>query len=183
MIKLSFPNAKIIIIDDQEINIEILKGFLKTRGFTNIESTTDSRCALSLYESSKPDLIILDLMMPNLNGYQVMDQLMRIIPPASYVPILVLTADDTTQARQKALAEGATDFLSKPFDLIEVGLRINNLLFTRKLFLRLQRENINLEETIKGIVGELELKKIDILIAEQKIDETTALLNKNRKSE
>jgi two-component system sensor histidine kinase/response regulator len=95
-------------------------------------------------------------MMPHLNGFEVMDQLNSIIPPDGYLPILVLTADITAEARQRALSGGAKDFLSKPFDLYEVRLRINNLLETLYLYQRLENQNQILEEKVKERTFELE---------------------------
>ena len=100
---------------------------------------TDPRHALPLYEEFKPDLILLDLLMPHLDGYAVMRQICARTPAEAYLPILVLTADITPRAKQKALSAGARDFLTKPFDLTEVLLRIRNLLETRHLHLQLCR--------------------------------------------
>ncbi|MEI6899021.1 MAG: response regulator [Bacteroidota bacterium] len=115
--------AKILIVDDKEANIDILSGLLEMQGYANIKDTIDSRRVIDLYNSFHPDLILLDLMMPHLTGYDVMEQLKALIPIGTYLPILILTADITAEAKQRALAMGAMDFLAKPFDLVEVGLR------------------------------------------------------------
>jgi len=141
-------NANILIVDDQASNILLLKSILEDEGYYNLMTTVDSRQVISLVKEFQPDLILLDLMMPHLDGYAVMEQLRLIIPADTYLPILVLTADATSQAKQRALGMGAKDFLTKPFDNIEVLLRIKNLLETRSLHLHQQRQNQTLEEKI-----------------------------------
>jgi len=131
LIDSTLKNANILIVDDQQANIDVLVGLLELKGFINIKTTTDSRLAVSLFEEFKPDLLLLDLKMPHLNGFQVIEQLKPLIPTGTYFPILILTADITPEARQLSLSSGATDFLAKPFDLIEVDLRINSLLKIR----------------------------------------------------
>ncbi|MEI6898946.1 MAG: ATP-binding protein [Bacteroidota bacterium] len=142
-------NAKILIVDDQRSNIAVLCDLLEFLGYTNFLSTTDSREVVSLYKSFNPVLILLDLIMPHFTGYEVMKQLKKEIPQGIYLPILVLTANISNEARKQALSGGAMDFLVKPFDMTEVGLRINNLLFTRFLHLQLQTKNAALLELIE----------------------------------
>jgi putative two-component system response regulator len=122
--------AKILIVDDEKFNIRLLEVILLHAGFTDIYSTADSREAQSIFCSIKPDLILLDLAMPHMDGFAVMQQLQEELLKDS-VPVLVLTADATLSTRHKALQEGAKDFLTKPLDETEVLLRINNLLKTR----------------------------------------------------
>lgn len=126
--------AAILIVDDEPANVFFLESCLADEGYENVVSTTDPREVLSLYESARPDLILLDLHMPHLDGFAVMRQLAERTPESSYLPILVLTADATPQAKQRALSSGARDFLSKPLDVTEVLLRIHNLLETRFLY-------------------------------------------------
>lgn len=175
MIDSTFKNANILIVDDQQANIDILQGLLEMRGYTNLNSTCDPRMVTGFYESFSPDLILLDLMMPYLTGYQVMEQLMARIPKDTYLPILVLTADITTEARQRALASGAKDFLAKPFDLIEVGLRIDNLLFARYLHQQLQINNQVLEKKVKERTSELEKANIELISARDKAEASDRL--------
>ncbi|MDZ7777059.1 MAG: response regulator [Bacteroidales bacterium] len=148
--------ANILIVDDKQANIDVLEQFLERQGYTNFKSISDSRLVIDLFESFKPDLILLDLMMPHLSGFQVIEQLKTVIPQNTYLPVLVLTADVTTEAKQRALAAGAKDFLSKPFDLTEVGLRIKNLIETRFLHQQLNNQNQILEEKVKERTLELE---------------------------
>jgi putative two-component system response regulator len=111
----------------------------------------------------RPDLILLDLQMPYLDGFAVMKQLRAVVPPGSFLPILVLTADISAQAKRQALAEGASDFLTKPFDATEVILRIQNLLHTRRLHLQLQNENQMLEQKVRERTADLEATQAEIL--------------------
>lgn len=130
--------AKILVIDDADANLRLLEDLLAREGFTQVISTSDSTKTLDLYHAFAPDLILLDLMMPILDGYAVLELLARHIPEDTYLPVLVLTADATIAARRKALALGAKDFLTKPFDNIEAMLRVWNLLETRMLYKKLK---------------------------------------------
>lgn len=152
MIDATLKNANILIVDDQQANIYLLSEFLNMQGFTNVMSTTDPLMTISLFKSFNPDLILLDLMMPQLSGYDVMDQLKPLIPSDSYYPVLVITADKSPSSKQRALAHGARDFVSKPFDFLEVFLRIRNLLETRYLYQELEKKNRILEEKMAMVI-------------------------------
>lgn len=142
-------DAKILIVDDEPSNVLLMERLLQEAGYPHLTSTTDPRRALALYRSLAPDLILLDLMMPHLDGIAVLRQLKAEMPNDAYVPILVLTADATLQAKRNALAAGAQDFLTKPFEQFEVLLRIRNLLDTRRLYVVLEQQNRALEETVR----------------------------------
>ncbi len=131
-------NAKILIVDDADANLRLLEALLAKEGFSQMISTADSTKTIDLLTAFQPDLILLDLMMPELDGYQVLDLLAKHIPKDTYLPVLVLTADATIDARRKALALGAKDFLTKPFDHIEAMLRVWNLIETRLLYCQLK---------------------------------------------
>jgi signal transduction histidine kinase len=173
MFNASFKEANILIVDDKQDNIDVLVGLLEVQGYTNIRYTTDPRLVVNLFTTFNPDLILLDLMMPYLTGFQILAQLEEMIPEETYLPVLVLTADITPEAKQRALYGGAYDFLSKPFDLIEVGLRIDNLLFARKQYLQLQAQNAVLEEKVEQRT--LELKKLNEEL-EHRVEERTGQL-------
>ncbi len=160
----SFKNAKILIVDDQETNIDILTSLLEIKGYTNIVTATDPRKVAGLFHTFQPDLILLDLMMPYMTGYEVMEQLNTLIPRGSYLPVLVLTADITAEAKQRALSGGAKDFLAKPYDLTEVGLRISNLLFARYYHQQLENQNHILEDMVSERTASLEkaFRELDI---------------------
>ena len=147
MISEELQIAKILIVDDQQSNIDLIKAILELDCYSNINYTTDSRLVVELVETFNPDLILLDLIMPNLSGYEVMEQL-KSVHPDKYLPILVLTADVTSETKQKALSHGAKDFLSKPFDLIEVRYRIKNLLETQYLFKKIESRKELFEKNI-----------------------------------
>src|SRR3954454_10591544 len=106
-----FKNARILIVDDEPANVDVLRRLLERSGFSRIESTNDAREAVDLYVRCRPDLILLDLHMPHRDGLEVMDELNR-IAEASYLPILMLTGDDTPEAKREALSRGAKDFLN-----------------------------------------------------------------------
>lgn len=175
MSEIRFKSANILIVDDQQPNVDLLEGFLEIEGFLNIKSTTDSREVLQLFHTFSPDLILLDLAMPYFSGFDIMDQLKPLIDSNTFLPILVLSANISTEAKQKALAEGASDFLSKPFDLIEVGLRIRNLLYARLLHLQLQNQNQYLEDKVRERTLELEKIAIDLLAAKNKAEASDRL--------
>ena len=168
-------SAKILIVDDQQPNIDLLEGFLEMEGYEHVKSTNDPRNVFSLYESFTPDLILLDLAMPYLTGFDVMDKLKPYIDENTFLPILVLSANITMEAKQKALSEGASDFLSKPFDLTEVGLRIRNLLYARSLHLQLKNQNQHLEEKVKERTSELEKLAVDLLAAKDRAEASDRL--------
>jgi putative two-component system response regulator len=168
-------NAKILIVDDQVINIELLGTILSKAGYANLSSTSDPREVFSLCTTLQPDLILLDLMMPHMSGFEVMQALRPLIPEGSYLPILVLTADVTTETKQKALSAGATDFVTKPFDRTEVLLRIENLLETYFLHLQLQDQNQILEEKVRERTKELEGARRELDEAQIEILERLAL--------
>lgn len=127
-------DLRILIIDDQRPNIDLVEQLLVREGLTNVLSSTEPLRTLDLFNSFEPDLVILDLHMPQFDGFAVLEQLNRRIPNSEYLPILVLTADATRDTRLRALALGAKDFISKPLDALETMLRVWNLLETRALY-------------------------------------------------
>ena len=157
-----FPTARILIIDDEQQNVDLLKRLLERAGFTRIQSTTDPRQARSMYVEFRPDLILLDLHMPHLDGLAVMSELNQ-ISEATYLPILILTGDDSQEARRDALSRGAKDFLNKPFSTDEVLLRIGTLLETRFLYLQIQTQNQMLEAKVRERTRELEAAQLEII--------------------
>jgi PleD family two-component response regulator len=132
--------SRILIVDDQAANVLLLERILQQGGYANLSKTTDPRQVLEFFTVYRPDLILLDLMMPYLDGYSLLTQLRSRIPDNHYLPILVLTDDVSPKAKQQALSLGAKDFLTKPFDATEVLLRVYNLLETRWLWVQLQEQ-------------------------------------------
>ena len=120
-------NATLLIVDDQMTNTMLLENILQNAGYKHVHSTQDPTQVVNLYKELNPDLICLDIRMPQLNGFQVMGQL-KIIQKGNFLPILVLTSEEDRETRLRALESGAKDFLNKPFDKVEVLMRIRNLL-------------------------------------------------------
>ncbi|WP_439504675.1 response regulator [Sediminibacterium sp.] len=149
-------DAKILIVDDTLANIEVLENLLMMKGYSNVKSISDSTQALNTIREFKPALILLDLMMPQVSGFDIMEALKKESADFSLMRILVLTADITPESKKKALSGGASDFLTKPFDLTEVDLRIRNLLYTVFLMSQLTNQNAILEEKVKERTIELE---------------------------
>jgi putative two-component system response regulator len=158
-----FTTSRILIVDDQPSNVMLLEGILQEQDFISYRSITDSREVLPAFIEYVPDLILLDLQMPYLDGFAVMKQLLACIAADDFLPILVLTADITPEAKRRALSEGALDFLTKPFDATEVILRIKNLLQTRSLHLQLQKQNDLLDQKVRERTAELEQAQIEVL--------------------
>ncbi len=158
----TFKNARILIVDDEAGNVDVLRRVLERAGFHRLETTTDPREAASMYVRLRPDLILLDLHMPHMDGLAVMDRLNE-IAEASYLPILMLTGDIAPEARREALSRGAKDFVNKPFDSDEVLLRIRTLLETRFLYLQIQSHNQMLEAKVRERTRELEAAQIEII--------------------
>jgi putative two-component system response regulator len=158
----AFTDARILIVDDEAANVELLKRLLDRAGFTRVDSTTDPRQAGALFEQLGPDLVLVDLHMPHMDGLAVIDELTR-LAHATYLPILMLTGDMAPQARRDALSRGAKDFVNKPFHADEVLLRIRTLLETRFLYLEIQSQNQMLEAKVQERTQELEAAQIEIL--------------------
>jgi putative two-component system response regulator len=144
----SFSDARILLVDDTAANVRLLERVLERAGYVDIVSTMRPDEVVRLYQETQPDLILLDLHMPGMSGFEVMEALREVVDPTSYLPILVLTGDIDREARDRALSTGARDFLTKPFDQAEILLRIRNLLETRHLHLELRKHNEQLEHTV-----------------------------------
>lgn len=142
-------------VDDESSNIIVLESALKQAKYTSITSTTDSRKAASLYQELEPDLVLLDLRMPHLDGFEVIEQIKQIEADDSYAPILVLTAESDPAVRLKALQVGARDFLSKPLDLSEVLCRIQNILEVRLLNKNLGAQKDFVEQRVRERTADL----------------------------
>src|SRR2546430_3139593 len=121
---------KILIIDDEPVNVALLEEILVEAGYSRFESVLDSRLALQVYKTFQPDLVLLDLMMPPPDGFAILESLSS-PSEENFLPVVVLTADTNEKTKRRALEGGATDFLLKPFDHVEVALRIRNILQSR----------------------------------------------------
>jgi PAS domain S-box-containing protein len=145
-------NANILIVDDQEANVQLLEQMLRDVDYRCITSTNNPHEVCALHQKDHYDLILLDLLMPGMDGFQVMESLKE-METNGYLPILVITAQPGHKLR--ALASGAKDFISKPFDLIEVQTRIHNMLEVRLLYKKLELYNQELEQTVRERTAEL----------------------------
>jgi PAS domain S-box-containing protein len=144
--------ASILIVDDQESNISLLEQLLGDAGYTCFSSTMNPQEVCALHRNNHYDLILLDLQMPLMDGFQVMEGL-KTNASDSYLPVIVLTAQPGHKLR--ALQSGAKDFISKPFDLVEVKTRIRNMLEVRLLYKKLDNYNKVLEQTVQERTAEL----------------------------
>jgi PAS domain S-box-containing protein len=145
-------NAGILIVDDQEINVSLLQEMLGEAGYARVASTMKPQEVCALHRKNRYDLILLDLQMPGMDGFQVMEGL-KTSETDRYLPVIVLTAQPGHKLR--ALQAGAKDFISKPFDLVEVKTRIHNMLEVRLLYKKLERHNELLELTVRERTAEL----------------------------
>lgn len=169
--------AHIVVIDDEPQNVRLLTRVLEDAGFQSVTGLTDARQLEPLLVSSPPDLVITDLHMPDRDGFYVLDLLSRLINQER-LPVLVVTGDGSRDARQQALTHGAKDFVTKPFDLVEVLLRVRNLLESRILYQDLRKQNRTLLESALGSTRELEYTRIEMierlaLAAEYRDDNTS----------
>lgn len=144
-----FRRLKILIVDDEPVNVALLEDMLRTSGYHRIQSVVDSRTALEVCAAFDPDLVLLDLMMPNVDGFTILESLRAGEGIETFLPVVVLTADINDETKRRALAAGATDFLVKPFDQTEVLLRIRNLLETRRAHLLLDNQRVALEDAVR----------------------------------
>ena len=158
----ALSRMKILVVDDEPANVSLLRYILLAAGYDEVRTTTDARQALPLFRGFQPDLILLDLMMPHVSGFEVLRQLEAEIAPEDCLPILVLTADVTDATKHGALQAGASDFLTKPFDQIEVLLRIRHLLQIRTQHLQLSCQNDSLEDVVRARTGELTLALLQL---------------------
>jgi len=145
-------NARVLIVDDLEANVRLLERMLRSAGYASIASTMDPHEVCELHRNNRYDLILLDLLMPGMDGFQVMEDLKE-IEPNGYLPVLVITAQPAHKMR--ALKAGAKDFISKPFDLVEVQTRIHNLLEVRLLYKKIENYNKELEQRVEERTLEL----------------------------
>ena len=145
-------NASILIVDDQESNVSLLEQLLSDTGYTSVASTMNPREVCALHRANGYDLILLDLQMPGMDGFEVMAGL-KANDSDGYLPVVVITAQPGHKLR--ALQAGAKDFISKPFDLVEVKTRIHNMLEVRLLYKRLENYNKLLEQAVQERTAEL----------------------------
>ena len=161
-IRSAIQSAHVLIVDDEPANVRLLERVLQKDGFTNLVSLTDSRRVAEHCAVTPPDLVLLDLMMPYCDGFAIMEMLKSQVYGA-YLPILMLTADVAPRTRERALSNGAQDFLTKPFNTTEVLLRVRNLLTVRALQLELRNQNQLLEARVQERTRALEESQLEVL--------------------
>jgi putative two-component system response regulator len=152
---------KILIVDDEPANVALLEDLLEEHGYTRVMSITDSRNSIRTCNEFQPDLILLDLMMPHIDGLTILETI-RTQNPDMLLPVLVLTADINEQTKLRALHAGATDFLLKPFDHVEALLRIRNLLEIRKLHIQIDTQRAAFEDALHVRTAEVRDMKLQL---------------------
>src|SRR5438132_1908549 len=127
MIDAALRASKILVVDDEPANVLLVERFLQKSGYTNVKTTTDAAQVASLYREFQPHLVLLDLMMPHMDGFEVMRQL-EPWRKETYTPILVLTADINSDTKMRAFNAGASDYVTKPIDMVELLARVRSAL-------------------------------------------------------
>jgi putative two-component system response regulator len=159
-----FSKMKIVVIDDEPVNAALLEAMLSEGGYTRVKTVTDSRLALDTCMSFEPDLVLLDLMMPYVDGFTILEAL-RAAAGEAFLPVIIITADVNETTKLRALRAGATDFLLKPFDQLEVLLRMNNLLETRRLHLQLDTQLAAYADAVRERTSELREAQLQLGMA------------------
>lgn len=159
---LDILHGKILIVDDQEANIRLLDRILRGAGYDTVTTTMDSGTVCELHGANNYDLILLDLQMPGMDGFQVMEGLKK-IETGDYLPVLVITAQPDHKLH--ALKAGAKDFVSKPFELPEVLARVHNMLEVRLLHKELHQYNDVLEQRVRQRTADLQENYLETLFA------------------
>ena len=168
----AIKESSILIVDDTVDNLVFLEQVLARQGFRNVTSLSDSRLVLPHIEKQEPDIILLDLMMPHLTGYDILHAVRATYDESVFLPVVVLTAITDREARQKSLSVGATDFLTKPLDVIEVSQRVNNLLKTRYMYKEQVKQSNLLEVAVLERTKELSQNYQILQNMNQTLDET-----------
>ena len=172
-------NAKILVVDDKEANVRLIEGMLRVAGYTSVDSTTDPNEVCELHRKNRYGLILLDLQMPGMDGFQVMEGLKE-IEADGYLPVLVITAQPDHKLR--ALEAGAKDFVSKPFDLAELRARVHNILEVRLLHLETKNYSQALEETVRELEASREVIRLKTLEERKKSEQELALAQETQES-
>lgn len=157
----TIKEAKILIVDDQPANVTLIEKMLDIDGYLNVISTTDPTQVEALYMEQNSDLVLLDLNMPVMDGYQVLAKIREVDP--DYPPIIVLTAQSDRESRIKALDLGARDFLAKPFDRVELMTRIRNMLEVRIMTKAMKNQNKILDGMVKERTQELNDTRLEVI--------------------
>ncbi len=173
------PRARVLVVDDEQTNLDLMGRVLRRNGYECVTLTCDPRWAMDQLSVLDPDVVLLDLHMPVMDGFAVLRCLQQTVPAHDWLPRLVITADSTEATRRTALGLGAHDFLTKPIDVTETALRVGNLLQTRMLHLRLREHNELLEQQVRDRTRQLEHSHRELtrrlaLVGEYSDDDTAA---------
>jgi putative two-component system response regulator len=155
--------GRILVVDDTESHVLLLRKILKGAGYLSVATTTNSEEAADLYKEFQPELVVLDLHMRPIDGFQVLDQLKALEPADSYVPALMMTALNDPDVLNRALERGARDFLNKPFDRVEALTRIRNMIEVRMLHQRVRESNRALEDTVRDRTREIRETRLEVI--------------------
>ena len=172
-------NAKILVVDDKEANVRLIEGMLRVAGYACVHSTTDPNEVCELHRTNQYGLILLDLLMPGMDGFQVMEGLKE-IEADGYLPVLVITAQPGHKLR--ALEAGAKDFVSKPFDLAELRARVHNILEVRLLHLEAKNHSKVLEQTVRELEASREVIRLKTIEERKKSEQELALAQETQGS-
>ena len=171
--------ARILVVDDKEANVRLLEGMLAMAGYASVDSTSNPLEVCSLHRANNYSLILLDLQMPGMDGFQVMEGLQE-IEADGYMPVLVITAQPSHKLR--ALQAGAKDFVSKPFDLAELRARVRNILLVRLLHLETKRYAGELEQTVRDLEESREVIRVKTLAEKKQREKELALAQETQES-
>jgi putative two-component system response regulator len=166
---------KILVVDDDRTSVNLLEQLLQRNGYTRTMGITDSRLAIETCASFVPDLVLLDLMMPKVDGFAILDAL-RSDGSEDFLPIVVLTGDTSEESKARALEAGATDFLIKPVSQTEALLRIRNLLEMRRLYVAAENQRLALEDAVRERTAELHETIAELKAANQRLQTSGALV-------
>ncbi len=172
-------NASILIVDDKEANLRLIEGMLRVAGYTCVHATTQPNEVCELHRQNRYDLILLDLQMPAMDGFQVMEGLKE-IEADGYLPVLVITAQPAHKLR--ALEAGAKDFVSKPFDLAELRARVHNILEVRLLHLRAKQHSEVLQQTVRELEASREVIRLQTLEEQKRSEREFTLAQETQES-
>jgi EAL domain-containing protein (putative c-di-GMP-specific phosphodiesterase class I) len=166
-------DARVLVVDDRDANVLLVRKMLRSAGITQVEGVTDSRLAIARCLEFDPDVLLLDLHMPHMGGIEVLEGLQSVLAPDVFLPVVVLTADVTPEAKQQALGAGAKDFLTKPLNHLEVVLRVRNLLETRSLYRRIHDHRARIQAELDQRIAEDERAASEHRRRRARIDEVS----------
>ncbi len=155
-------NAKILIVDDEPINIKVVRKHLQGAGYRNFITTTDSTAAMDTLRAEQPDVVLLDIVMPQVNGLEIL-QSIRSDQRFQHVPVLILTASTDSETKLSALELGATDFLAKPVDPHELLPRLRNVLIVKAHHDYLAGHSVHLEREVQKRTAEVEMSRLRVI--------------------